>query len=377
MYFVPIHVPIYVDGSRKLVTSEWHRSLELLRDSFGGRFGPLAVAAPSIPVDAGVAEQSLLGFNESEDAIALHPSFDLRCRARHYWQKERRPWVRQLERLASQADIVHTGLDDIFRPIAFEGFRAGLRAGKTTIFVQDTDIVVQQRELVAHSSRKAKIKAYLYGQLYERAARWSVARADLSLLKGSALIVRYGRFARNCRNFHDTSYFSSDIVADEALERRLRTLDDTRPLRLVYCGRLTARKGVDDSLRILAAAGDVGANYSFDVIGDGPEMQPLRQLATSLGLHARVNFLGAMPYGQALLGRLASYDALFFTPVAEDTPRMIFDGYAAGLPLVASGIGYVLERHAEDPGGHLKIPRPWPGQNPPPGGGGTIDDYAV
>jgi hypothetical protein len=29
------------------------------------------------------------------------------------------------------------------------------------------------------------------------------------------------------------------------------------------------------------------------------------------------------------------------------------------------------------PGGHLKIPRPWPGQNPPPGGGGTIDDYAV
>jgi hypothetical protein len=32
---------------------------------------------------------------------------------------------------------------------------------------------------------------------------------------------------------------------------------------------------------------------------------------------------------------------------------------------------------AAGPGGHLKIPRPWPGQNPPPGGGGTIDDYAV
>jgi len=29
------------------------------------------------------------------------------------------------------------------------------------------------------------------------------------------------------------------------------------------------------------------------------------------------------------------------------------------------------------PGGHLKIPHPWPGQNPPPGGGWTRDDYAV
>jgi PAS domain S-box-containing protein len=28
------------------------------------------------------------------------------------------------------------------------------------------------------------------------------------------------------------------------------------------------------------------------------------------------------------------------------------------------------------PGGHLKIPHPWPGQNPPPGSGGTGDDYA-
>jgi pentatricopeptide repeat protein len=34
-------------------------------------------------------------------------------------------------------------------------------------------------------------------------------------------------------------------------------------------------------------------------------------------------------------------------------------------------------RRTDPPGGHLKIPHPWPGQNPPPGGGGTKDDYAV
>ena len=35
------------------------------------------------------------------------------------------------------------------------------------------------------------------------------------------------------------------------------------------------------------------------------------------------------------------------------------------------------QANAQSPGGHLKIPHPWPGQNPPPDGGGTGDDYAV
>jgi glycosyltransferase involved in cell wall biosynthesis len=49
-----------------------------------------------------------------------------------------------------------------------------------------------------------------------------------------------------------------------------------------------------------------------------------------------------------LIADLAGYDALFFTPTAEDTPRMIFDGYAAGLPLIGYGIDYVRERAQED-----------------------------
>jgi len=33
MYLIPIHVPIYLDGDRRLVTTEWRRSLELLPSS--------------------------------------------------------------------------------------------------------------------------------------------------------------------------------------------------------------------------------------------------------------------------------------------------------------------------------------------------------
>jgi glycosyltransferase involved in cell wall biosynthesis len=86
----------------------------------------------------------------------------------------------------------------------------------------------------------------------------------------------------------------------------------------------------------------------FDVIGDGTERQGLESLAQSAGIGQRVRFLGSLPYDAALLKRLAGYDGLLFTPTAEDTPRMIFDGYAAGLPLVAFNIGYVQERHEQE-----------------------------
>jgi glycosyltransferase involved in cell wall biosynthesis len=188
--------------------------------------------------------------------------------------------------------------------------------------------------------------------------RWGVARADLSLLKGTALMSRYGAYARHAKEFHDTSFYARDIVQVERLERRLATLAATRALRVVYCGRLTERKGLRLSLEIVARAIGLGAQLQFDVIGSGPERSSLEQMAASLGIADHVSFIGALPYDASLISRLGDYDALLFTPTAEDTPRMIFDGYAAGLPVIASGIPYVEERHRQE---HAAIVLP-PGQ---------------
>lgn len=353
MYLLPIHVPIYVDGERYLVTTEWWRALELLRDSLQGRFGGIHVAAPSLPA-AEVSPDQTLALQPPDCGIELAPAFDLRCRARDYWLRERRRWRQLLLHLAHRAEVVHAGLDDVYRPIAFEGFRAGVQADKPTLFVQDTDIVMQQRELAAAAGFAGRARARAYGWIFERVCRWSVARADLSLLKGSALMARYARFAKNPKEFHDTSFSSRDIIDNERLEARLATLRQPRPLRLVYCGRLAQRKGLHISLAILARALMRGAQVQLDIIGSGPERSVLEQLASSLG--SRVNFIGALPYDAALIERLGQYDALLFTPTAEDTPRMIFDGYAAGLPVIASDIAYVQER-ARQEGATVLLPR--------------------
>jgi glycosyltransferase involved in cell wall biosynthesis len=348
MYLIPIHVPIYTAGDRRLVTTEWRRSLALLRDSLDGRFGTIHVVAPSLPSEDQPVEQTLEEVTEDNDGIRLISSFDLRCRARKYWMSERGRWCAQLHEEVSRADVVHTCLDDVYRPIGYEGFREATRSGKPTVFVQDTDIVLQMRELTAGGGMRTITAGRAYGLIYERLCRRAVRLADLSLLKGSTLIHRYGRYAKNACSFHDTSYLSRDIIGEDALDDRLRSLGENRPLRLVYCGRLVPRKGVEKSIRIIKLLRDRGANIEFDVIGHGTDRPSLESLVDELDLTGVVRLLGPSKYGAELLKQLAEYDGLLFTPLAEDTPRMIFDGYAAGLPLIAYDIEYVRERSDED-----------------------------
>jgi glycosyltransferase involved in cell wall biosynthesis len=344
VYLVAIHVPIYLDGSGPSITTEWLRELILLRDSLRGTFGPVTVVAPSLPAGLGSADQILERPDPDAD-IKLVPSFDLRCRARHYWARERRRWLKDVSVLVARAEVVHAGLDDVFRPISYDGFREGIRQNRATVFVQDTDIVLQQRELAKLDGTRARMRALVYGEIYQRFCRAGVANADLSLLKGQTLMSRYARYARNAKEIQETSHASKDIIPREALEARLASLSSPRPLRLVYCGRLVSRKGVDHGIRAVLLARGAGANVEFDIIGDGEQRRVLTKVTEGTN---RVRLLGPLPYGPDLLKRLAGYDAVLFTPRAEDTPRMIFDGYAAGLPLLAYEIEFVRDRAKAD-----------------------------
>ena len=348
MYLVTIQVPIYVHGGERLLTTDWRRSLILLRDSFDGRFGRIQVVAPALDARGSHADQSLEPMRDS-DEIDLYPSFRLDNGLADFWRHDVRTWYRDIAALIPAADVVHGGFCDVYRPLDYIGFLSALRADKPTVFVQDTDQVQQEAELNRGAPLSRRMLGRSYAEIYERCVRFGVKHASLSLLKGRALHARYGEYAKNAHNFHDTSYFAEEVVPKARLDQRIQSLlSEPRPIRLVYCGRLDARKGVDHSIDAVARARRAGARVTFDIIGDGPERGALEQQAAGLELGGAVRFLGRRMYGPGLLSDLASYDALLFTPLAEDTPRMIFDGYAGGLPLLAYGIEYTREREVED-----------------------------
>ncbi len=352
MYLVAIHIPVYLDGAKTYVGTDWLQSLRLLRNSLGGRFGQVAVIAPSRPYDPDNTPLTLDRLDVHAEEIELIPSFDNRCRSREYWLRHRRQWREQLRAAVKRAQVVHAGLDDLYRPISYEGFLEGRQQRVPTVFVQDTDIALQTIQLNRHRALPTRLRASLYSRVYERCCRSAVATASISLLKGSALMNRYAEYQRNAKLFHDTSIAREDIISAPELELRLEKLSsrlaNRQPLRLVYCGRLTERKGLLDSLKIIALANTAETPMELDIIGHGEQHDALRQQIHALGLSSCVRMLGRVSYGSELFSKLRCYDGLLFTPLAEDTPRMIFDGYAAGLPLIAYDIDYVVEREAEE-----------------------------
>lgn len=345
-YCIPIHVPIYTDGSQSFVISEWYRALKLLQDSFAGHFDRFILIAPRLPAENAPVLLEPIGLDDGFDP---RPSIPFTGSKRGYWLGgERKRWRADVTKALDESDLAHTGMSDLYRPLSRDALEIALRRDMTTVFFVDTDIVSQIQALLAAGMMRRGPDRSVYLWYYERVLRSVVARADVSFLKGSTLFNLYGPDAKNPKLFHDTSYQSDEIVAEDVIVGRVTDRAPDAPLKLVYCGRLVARKGCDRSIEIVAKARALGANVTFDLIGDGPERTALEAQVGQHDLGDVVRFLGEKPYGPDLLRELADYDGLLFTPMAEDTPRMIFDGYAAGLPLLGADIPYVCERHIEE-----------------------------
>jgi glycosyltransferase involved in cell wall biosynthesis len=268
----------------------------------------------------------------------------------------RRQWLNDVRRLVAEADVIHSGFVDPIRPLMYDALKVAFAMNRPTVAYRDTDTLEQIRGALKTASVRESAMLHVRAALFARMARHVARSVDLLMLKGQSLMRWLGPYARCVHSFQDTSYLESEMAPADVVERRVSTLSAARPIRLVYCGRLVERKGLAVSIDLIDRACRQGARLNFDVIGDGPQRPALEAIVRERGLSERVRFLGSCVYGPALLERLAAYDAMFFTPIIEDTPRMIFDGYAAGLPLIGSDIEYVRER-ADEENATVLLPR--------------------
>jgi glycosyltransferase involved in cell wall biosynthesis len=78
----------------------------------------------------------------------------------------------------------------------------------------------------------------------------------------------------------------------------------------------------------------------FQIAGDGPRMAELRALCTTLGLDSQVVFLGHREDVPALLSQA---DAFVLPSRSEAFPNGAIEAMAAGLPVVASATGGLLD----------------------------------
>jgi glycosyltransferase involved in cell wall biosynthesis len=351
MYLLATHIPVLVDGPRLYLDQGWYPDVLLARDWLARPFGGLTLIAPWRPVEGDASGLHELG---PDTGIRAVPVSDERSRARRFWLHDRRTWIDTVRRELPGASVLHASMDDMYRPMAQLAFREAVRAGVPTVLVgPDMDPHEVWAEELAHGSWPGRLEKRIYLRAFDRAFGRYLAEADLSLLKEGAVHDRYAGRARNPRLFCHAMYRQEDVIPEADLERRLASRREGDPLRLVYFGRWVRRKGLHVSLGIVERLRARGTPVLLDVIGGGPEEASLRAQVEARSLGELVRFHPAVPYGPELLRRLAVHDALLFTPTEEDTPRMVYDAYAAGLPFIGTAIPFLRVRARMDGAGLL------------------------
>jgi glycosyltransferase involved in cell wall biosynthesis len=123
--------------------------------------------------------------------------------------------------------------------------------------------------------------------------------------------------------------------------------------RVVVVANLRAEKGHDV---LIDAAVEVLRHFPdarFDVVGDGPERASLLARASARGVMPAFSFAG---HCEEVAARLAAADIFVLPSRSEAFPNAVLEGMAAGLPVVASAVGGVLELIAEGKTGLLVPP---------------------
>lgn len=109
---------------------------------------------------------------------------------------------------------------------------------------------------------------------------------------------------------------------------------------LVTTGRIDLAKNHRFLLEVLNEAKRAGRSLTLDVFGEGPLRNDLERQAVSLGLEGQARFHG---FRRNVRDLLPNYRAYVHASYAETSSFSIIEAMAAGLPILAGGIGGIPE----------------------------------
>ncbi len=229
-----------------------------------------------------------------------------------------------------------------------------LRTGNVSSFLWFALLVLRKpyaREIqgmVGIATREATRKSY---PLAGRFGAWfseALTKIQVRLSACSSYVSRTCRKHYPSLNPEREFVFSSVRINDElATEPRLAEHFCDRGLRVISVGRLEREKGhhvLVDSIANLSQ--EQRAAIAVQIVGDGRELQRLREQVKLLGLEDTIELPGVVEYGRPLFELLDKADLFVLPSLTEGMPRALLEAMARGLPAVgcrAGGIAELLE----------------------------------
>lgn len=156
------------------------------------------------------------------------------------------------------------------------------------------------------------------------------------------------------RKFHPV-----DEATRRATRKKLGFADDD--IVLSHHGILHPNKGNDWVFQRLEELKNELPNLKYLLIGNGPEMDPLKKLASKLDISDRVTFTGWLPSEEDLNNALASADIGLVMRIGQDTDHFhmtdtLAHEMACGKPILAVNLKGIAEVIKNGKNGHTFLP---------------------
>jgi glycosyltransferase involved in cell wall biosynthesis len=159
-----------------------------------------------------------------------------------------------------------------------------------------------------------------------------IGRRTAVVVVGPELEERYGD-ARRLLGVAISLVRADDLVDGE------RPLPEGGEIRVLSVGRLETEKNPLLLADVLERLNRGDRPWRLVVCGEGPMEDDLRRRLEALGVADRCDLLGYVPFGDALSSAYHGSDLLLHVSWTEGLPQVLFEAFAAGLPVVATDVG--------------------------------------
>jgi glycosyltransferase involved in cell wall biosynthesis len=184
-----------------------------------------------------------------------------------------------------------------------------------------------------------------HGLWFPVLSAWSLrGRAEIALLRRGryeviSTVDRAAGASLRARGFQHVAHVPNGVDADEFAGPRT----EADPFCFLFAGRHEPQKGLDTLLVASALLRDRGASFRVVLLGEGTRTPDLRRQAHNLALDGVVTFAGRLPERQAVVREYLCAGAFVLPSVFEGFPITILEAWAAGLPVIATRVGGVVD----------------------------------
>ena len=259
----------------------------------------------------------------------------------------------RLWRAMRHVDIVHTGVAGWPIPYGWVVTPMARLLRKKLV------IIVESAPWRIAPGLPSSFKARLTASVYERLAKWCVSRSDLAIFtqdeyRRSFLPQRPETGHVIHASWIDASSVISDAQAGAIWREKLER--GQRELAILFVGRLDRQKGVAVLLDAIRSMASKQTRVTLDILGSGGLLPMCIQVSDELRGPTRVNVLGTVDYGAPLFELLTRYHAVVVPSISDEQPRIVYDAYSQGVPVLGTRTAGLRDCIIDDKTGWLVEP---------------------